>query len=260
MITCSYRATKGVSGTGREATLSAVRRTLAILFTGLAVGLSACGDDDGGGDDQARDPDTTPTTQPAPTTTQPPQAEADGGCEQATQPEGGERAEKKPRAKLDPDKTYELVFTTSCGAFTITLDLETAPLTSASLVALAKAKFFDGTAFHRIVPGFVIQGGDPTASGQGGPGYSTLDKPPPNTRYTRGVVAMAKTQAEPPGTAGSQFFVVVGQDAGLPPEYALVGRVTDGMDVVELIGQQGDPASEQPLRPIVIESVKVEES
>ncbi len=257
-MTCSYWETKGESTTP-EATLSAVRRTLAILSIGLAVALGACGDDDEG-DDAARDTGTTPTTEAAPTTPQPPQAEADSGCEQVTQPKGGERAEKKPKVELDPDKTFRLVFTTNCGEFTITLDQEAAPLTSASLVALAKAKFFDGTAFHRIVPGFVIQGGDPTASGQGGPGYSTLDKPPPNTRYTRGVVAMAKTQAEPPGTAGSQFFVVVGDDAGLPPEYAVVGKVTDGMDVVDRIGQQGDPASEQPLRPIVIESVKVEES
>ncbi|MDQ3934114.1 MAG: peptidylprolyl isomerase [Actinomycetota bacterium] len=230
---------------------------LAIASIGLAVALGACGDDD---DEPAQETGTT-TTEAAPaTTTQPPQSEADGGCEQVTQPKGGERTGKKPKVKLDAKRTYELVFATNCGEFTITLDLEAAPLTSASLVALAKAKFFDGTAFHRIVPGFVIQGGDPTASGQGGPGYSTLDKPPPNTRYTKGVVAMAKTQAEPPGTAGSQFFVVVGDDAGLPPEYAVVGKVTDGMDVVERIGQQGDPASEQPLRPVVIESAKVEES
>jgi peptidyl-prolyl cis-trans isomerase B (cyclophilin B) len=258
MITCSYRARSGEIGTAPEATLSAVRRTLATASISLVAALGGCGDDDN--DEPARDPDTAPTTQAAPATTQPPQTEAAGGCEQVTQPKAGEREGRKPRAELDPDLTYELVFATSCGEFTITLDLETAPLTSASLVALARARFFDDTAFHRIVPGFVIQGGDPTASGQGGPGYSTLDKPPPNTRYTRGVVAMAKTQAEPPGTAGSQFFVVVGEDAGLPPEYALVGRITDGMDVVERIGQQGDPASEQPLRPVVIETVTVKES
>ena len=235
-----------------------MRRTLAIASICLAAALGACGDD---GEEAARDTtQTAPTTAQAPTATEPPQAEAGGGCEEASAAKVSERSGKKPKARLDPDKTYRLAFSTSCGSFTITLDLEQAPLTSASLVALAQAKFFDGTAFHRIVPGFVIQGGDPTGTGQGGPGYSTLDKPPPNARYTKGVVAMAKTQAEPPGTAGSQFFVVVGEDAGLPPEYAVVGAVTEGMDVVERIGAQGDPATEKPLRQVVIERVEVEES
>jgi cyclophilin family peptidyl-prolyl cis-trans isomerase len=105
------------------------------------------------------------------------------------------------------------------------------------------------------VPGFVIQGGDPTQSGSGGPGYSTLDPPDASATYVKGVVAMAKTQLEPPGTSGSQFFVVTGADIGLPPEYAIVGKVTDGLDVVELIGTLGDPATEQPLQPIVVETV-----
>jgi cyclophilin family peptidyl-prolyl cis-trans isomerase len=106
----------------------------------------------------------------------------------------------------------------------------------------------------------VIQGGDPTATGSGGPGYSTEDEPPADARYTRGAVAMAKAGNEPPGTAGSQFFVVVGEDAGLPPDYAVVGKVSDGMETVERIGTQGDPATEQPTQTIVIEKVTVEES
>jgi cyclophilin family peptidyl-prolyl cis-trans isomerase len=89
----------------------------------------------------------------------------------------------------------------------------------------------------------VIQGGDPTGSGAGGPGYSTVDAPPASTRYTLGVVAMAKTGAEPPGTAGSQFFVVTEQDAGLPPDYAVLGRIVKGQATVDKIGQLGDPAS-----------------
>jgi cyclophilin family peptidyl-prolyl cis-trans isomerase len=174
----------------------------------------------------------------------------------AAKPDGGEKA---PTAPLAKDKTYELVFTTNCGAFTVTLDQSTAPRTAASLVALARSGFFDDTIFHRIVPGFVIQGGDPTQTGTGGPGYSTVDVPPGDAKYTKGVVAMAKTGAEPPGTSGSQFFVVTGDDAGLPPDYAVVGKVTDGLDVVERIGELGD-ASEQPTQPVVIEKVTVEES
>jgi peptidyl-prolyl cis-trans isomerase B (cyclophilin B) len=149
------------------------------------------------------------------------------------------------------------VFDTNCGSFTVTLDQKTAPNTSASLVSLARKGFFDDTFFHRIVPGFVIQGGDPTGTGSGGPGYSTVDKPPASARYTHGVVAMAKTGAEPAGTSGSQFFVVTGGDVGLPPDYAVVGKVTKGLEVVDKIGRLGDPASEQPTRPVVIEDVRV---
>lgn len=179
-----------------------------------------------------------------------------GGCEDVAAPapreDGGASA---PTERLDPERTWTLTFETSCGTFVITLDAAAAPATTASLVSLARAGFYDDTVFHRIVPGFVIQGGDPTQTGRGGPGYQTVDAPKQGTSYVKGVVAMAKTAAEPPGTAGSQFFVVTGDDAGLPPDYAVVGRVTGGMDVVERIGALGDPVTEQPLRPIVIRTV-----
>ena len=113
-----------------------------------------------------------------------------------------------PSEPLDSSKTYALTFDTSCGSFTVTLDQKLAPNTVASLVALANDGFFDNTIFHRVVPGFVIQGGDPTQTGVGGPGYSTVDKPPSDAKYTKGTVAMAKSQDEAPGTSGSQFFVV----------------------------------------------------
>ena len=118
----------------------------------------------------------------------------------AAKPDGGAT---KPSDLLDEAVTYTLVFETSCGDFEITLDQETAPDTAASLVALANDGFYDDTIFHRVVPGFVIQGGDPTGSGGGGPGYSTVDVPPSGAAYTRGMVAMAKTQVEPPGTAAA---------------------------------------------------------
>src|SRR5690606_9406365 len=110
---------------------------------------------------------------------------------------------------------------------------------------------------HRVAPNFVIQGGDPRGDGTGGPGYSVDEKPPANLSYTKGVVAMAKSQAEPPGRSGSQFFVVLAPDVGLPPDYALVGRVSEGFDVVERIGDLGTP-SEEPKETVVIDRITIE--
>ncbi len=168
--------------------------------------------------------------------------------------------EKKPTSNLEQDKTYEVKVVTSCGSFTIKLDQETSPNTAASFASLVKKGFYDGTVFHRIVPGFVIQGGDPTGTGSGGPGYSVVDKPPADATYTRGVVAMAKTGDEPPGTSGSQFYVVTGQDAGLPPEYALLGKVVKGMDTAMRIDALGDPQSGgegTPTQTVLIEKAKL---
>jgi cyclophilin family peptidyl-prolyl cis-trans isomerase len=106
----------------------------------------------------------------------------------------------------------------------------------------------------------VIQGGDPTATGTGGPGYSTVDTPAETTKYTKGVVAMAKTPTEAPGTSGSQFFVVTGADIGLPPEYAVIGKVTEGLDVVEKIGKLGDPATEEPSQVVVISKMRLKDA
>jgi peptidyl-prolyl cis-trans isomerase B (cyclophilin B) len=190
-----------------------------------------------------------------------PSATGTDGCESVEAPAPQEPGTREaPTEPLAAGTTYALVFETSCGTFTVGLDTELAPNTAASLVALARDGYFDDTVFHRIVPGFVIQGGDPTQTGSGGPGYSTVDAPPPSSRYVKGVVAMAKTQIEPAGTAGSQFFVVTAEDASLdPPEYAIVGEVSDGLDVVERIGALGD-ASEQPTQPVVVRSVTVTES
>jgi peptidyl-prolyl cis-trans isomerase B (cyclophilin B) len=213
---------------------------LFFLFLGLLV--AGCG---GSSDDEAG-AGTEVTGVPECTAVDLPAAREDGGA-------------TEPSERLDPEKTYDLVVKTNCGTFTITLDQAGAPATSASLVSLAEAGFYDDTIFHRIVPGFVIQGGDPTQTGSGGPGYSTVDAPAADAAYTKGVVAMAKTGAEAPGTSGSQFFVVTGDDVGLRPEYAVVGTVTSGLDVVELIGTLGDSATEQPTRPVLIESITVEE-
>jgi peptidyl-prolyl cis-trans isomerase B (cyclophilin B) len=152
---------------------------------------------------------------------------------------------------LDPATTYTVDVRTNLGAFTFALDVKESPCTTSSFASLVRKKFLDGTRFHRIVPGFVIQGGDPTGTGRGGPGYSVVDSPPSDARYTRGVVAMAKTPDEPAGTAGSQFFIVTGADAGLTPDYALLGKVTNGLPVVERIGRLGD-AMEHPTRKVTV--------
>jgi cyclophilin family peptidyl-prolyl cis-trans isomerase len=172
---------------------------------------------------------------------------------------GGDKKGAASADELKPDTTYRLVLKTTEGSFTIELDQKLAPNTARSLVRLARNGFFDGTKFHRVVPGFVIQGGDPTGTGSGGPGYSTVDVPPSDAAYTEGVVAMAKTQTEAPGTAGSQFFVVTGKDIGLPPEYAIVGRVTDGMGTVKAIEALG-VGDGPPSKPVVIKKVTVQES
>jgi len=238
-----------------------VRRLLALLLCLLALGPAACGDDDdsdsgsegGQADTTARDDAKARN-----------RAGGSPTCADVDAPEpkpgGGAR---KPRQKLNPSRTWEVVISTSCGAMTVRLDAKTSPNTAASFVSLARSGFYDGTVFHRIVPGFVIQGGDPTGTGTGGPGYSVRDLPPSDAAYTEGVVAMAKTATEPPGTSGSQFYIVTGADAGLPPEYALLGKVTKGLDVALAIDELGDPASGgagTPLRPVVIEEMKVHQS
>jgi cyclophilin family peptidyl-prolyl cis-trans isomerase len=183
-----------------------------------------------------------------------------GGCTVATKPTGSPRTAPKPTKALDPAKTYDVRFETNCGAFVVRLDVKTSPKTTASFVSLVQKKFFDDTVFHRIVPGFVIQGGDPTATGTGGPGYTVVDKPPATAKYTHGVVAMAKTSQEPAGTSGSQFFVVTAANAGLPPDYALLGHVVSGIRVVDRIGRLGDVNTQQPTRVVVIQHASVRES
>lgn len=192
---------------------------------------------------------TTTTTQAA--------ATAPAGCKPVEQPAPKpDGTLTKPTRKLNQSRTYTATVKTNCGTFAFRLDVKKAPKAAASIYYLAGKRFFDKTVFHRIAVGFVIQGGDPTGSGTGGPGYKTVDKPPRNASYVRGVVAMAKGGDEPAGTAGSQFFVVTGADAGLPPDYAVVGKVTKGLDVVKRIGKLGDQ-SEQPTATVEILSLRV---
>jgi peptidyl-prolyl cis-trans isomerase B (cyclophilin B) len=233
------------------------------MFCALCLVAAACGDDDDdSGSDGSGGSAQTPE-EPAPEEPEAQQQADAGGCKDVPPPEprpdGGAT---KPRGRLDPGATYVVTLRTSCGNIDIRLDQKTSPKTAASFANLVRTGFYDGTAFHRIVPGFVIQGGDPTGSGSGGPGYSTRDVPPQTATYLQGTVAMAKSPVEPPGTAGSQFYIVTAPDAGLPPEYALLGEVVRGQAVVDEIGQLGDPASGgagTPLQPVVIEGARVSE-
>jgi peptidyl-prolyl cis-trans isomerase B (cyclophilin B) len=179
------------------------------------------------------------------------------GCEQVDKPPAKHLSFKAPEPTLKKGEAATAVVKTSCGSFEIALATREAPKTTNSFAFLAEEGFYDDLAFHRIIPGFVIQGGDPLGNGNGGPGYSVDEKPPANLAYTKGVVAMAKTEVEPPGRSGSQFYVVIGADAGLPPEYALVGKVSKGMGVVERIGKLGTQSG-TPKQVVVIEKITIE--
>ena len=164
-----------------------------------------------------------------------------------------------PKVKLDPSRTYTVTVVTNCGTFAFNLDVKQSPKTSASIYSLVKRGFFNGLTFHRVAAGFVIQGGDPLGNGSGGPGYSVVEAPPAGTQYVRGVVAMAKTQSDPPGASGSQFFVVTGANVGLPPEYAVAGNVVSGMAAVEKIGSlpTNPPGDGTPTPSVVMSRVTV---
>jgi peptidyl-prolyl cis-trans isomerase B (cyclophilin B) len=229
-----------------------VASRLLVLLLALALGLSACGGDD----DSEGAAETTQAEQQA-------GGAEEAGCEKAQAPKAKKASKRRqPKLELDRNKTYVAKILTSCGTFQITLDVKRAPKTAASFVSLARDGFFDMTTFHRVARGFVIQGGDPRGDGTGGPGYSVVEKPPSDLQYTRGVVAMAKTLDEKPGTSGSQFFVVTGEDAGLPPDYALLGEVTKGLEVVDRIAvvETVPPDDGEPTSPIVIRQVTVDES
>ena len=223
-----------------------VRAAVPLIAVACVLVLAGCGEDD-----EPAEPAANATPGPA----------AAAGCEQVSAPEPkDEQNLPKPTEKLERGTTYVATVSTNCGDFEITLDPRQAPRTGGSFKALADEGFYDDTTFHRIASGFVVQGGDPQGTGSGGPGYSIVEAPPAGITYSNGVVAMAKTATEAPGTSGSQFFVVTAEDAQLPADYALLGEVTSGMEVVDKIAAvETDPATEQPLEPIVMSSVTVAE-
>jgi cyclophilin family peptidyl-prolyl cis-trans isomerase len=163
----------------------------------------------------------------------------------------------RPRQTIARSDRLIAVVKTNCGRFQIRLDARRAPITVNSFVYLARSDFYRGLDFYRVVPDFVIQAGDPREARTGGPGYSTTETPPRNFRFHLGAVAMAKAFSDPPGRAGSIFFVVAGKDGSLiPNEYAILGQVTAGMKTVRRIDALGSK-SERPREVVRIESIKI---
>jgi len=225
-----------------------VRPLLAILAA--AVLLAGCGSSD----DDSNSTDTSAAADPTTTS----------GCQKVAKPRPKPDGElDRPSLRVSGNERLRATIQTNCGPIVIDLDTREQPKTVASFVYLARRGFFDGTTFHRVSrePGggdFVVQGGDPTGTGQGGPGYSVTERPPGDTQYTRRVVAMAKTEIEPPGTSGSQFFIVTAEDAQLPADYAVLGRVAgDDAAVRRLAATPADEKTERPQTPLVIQTVTI---
>jgi cyclophilin family peptidyl-prolyl cis-trans isomerase len=160
----------------------------------------------------------------------PAQAASSAGCSSAKPAAAGKSkpSYKKPATVLARNKRYAIVMRTSCGTIRIVLDRKLGGPIPNSIAFLASKHFFDGLTFHRVVPGFVLQGGDPHGDGTGDPGYQVVGKLPSSYHYKLGDVAMAKTQDAPSGAAGSQFFVISGAEGEqLPSDYGLLGHAAD---------------------------------
>ncbi len=163
-----------------------------------------------------------------------------------------------PEMGIDPAKRYTATMDTSMGTMVIALDPIAAPVTVNNFVFLALHHYFDGIIFHRIIDGFVCQGGDPTGTGRGGPGYRFKDELPKPGKYQIGSVAMANAG---PNTNGSQFFLISGPSGvGLPPAYSLFGQIVKGLDVLDAMQKVPTQAGDRPVTDVVINSVTITES
>ncbi len=160
-----------------------------------------------------------------------------------------------PEFALDLSKDYSATLRTNHGEIAVSFYAEESPATVNNFVFLARDGFYDGVIFHRVVPGFVIQGGDPGGDGRGGPGYTFRDELNNPRPYSRGTVAMANAG---PNTNGSQFFICLA-DVRLPYQYTIFGEVTSGMDAVDAIAAL-PLKGERPREPAIIQSVTVGES
>ena len=160
-----------------------------------------------------------------------------------------------PEMGIDPSKTYTVTIETNQGTMTAELLPEDAPMTVNNFVFLAKEGFYDGTIFHRVIPGFMIQGGDPTGTGKGGPGYK-FNNEPVKRPYNRGILAMANAGRN---TNGSQFFIMH-KDTGLPRDYTIFGKLTGGEEVLDKIAKTKTGAQDRPREDMTMTKVSVEES
>ncbi|MEJ7798253.1 MAG: peptidylprolyl isomerase [Solirubrobacteraceae bacterium] len=233
-----------------------------VLISLAVLVLTACGKDSSPGSDDAAST-TTPVAGGATATTAIAPRSARDGCRAVAPPTPSEDPTGSRSAKkLSSKRRHVAVLRTNCGTISIALDVKRSPKTTSSFAGLVRDGFYDGLSFHRVAkPGgndYVIQGGDPLGTGNGGPGYSVVEAPAKKTRYVRGVVAMAKTAEEARGTSGSQFFIVTADEAPLPPDYALLGRVSGDTSAVRRIARLAtDAVSEMPVDPVVIESARI---
>ena len=221
----------------------------------LIIGLGACGDDDATDTSGANDAGI-PIAAPAYLAFR----DQPTACGAERPPEAVEMQFAAP-GEAGASGPITAILHTSCGDIRLELDAAAAPQTVNSFVSLARNGYFDGTMSHRIIPGYIVQAGDPTAAGTGNPGYLIPDElPPADFLYTRGVVAMANSGLA--DTAGSQFFIMLG-DAALPPTYAVFGEVVEGFEVLDILGalpmgtNPNDPTPSRPLETVYLEWVEV---
>lgn len=244
-----------------------LHRPVAVLAAlALALGAAACGDGDSDTPVSSAPPSgTAATTAPATETPGEPVESATGARCISRPPDPAPEPptySAPPELTIDPAVRYRATLRTSCGTIVIALDARNAPATVNNFVFLARAGYFDGLTFHRVVSGFVIQGGDPAGDGTGGPGYTIPDELP-DDGYPAGSVAMANAG---PDTGGSQFFIVTGDASFLPNAYSKFGRVVRGLDVARDIESfvdpdldPGDPAAQVPTAALFIDSVTISE-
>jgi peptidylprolyl isomerase len=164
----------------------------------------------------------------------------------------------QPPMCIDVAKRYTAEMVTSLGTVVIALDAAGAPLTTNNFVYLARYHYYEGIIFHRIIQGFMCQGGDPTGTGRGGPGYRFADELPKAGRYEVGSIAMANSG---PNTNGSQFFLISGQSGvRLPPQYSLFGKIVKGLDVLDQMEKVDTDRGDKPKTDVVIQSVTITEA
>jgi cyclophilin family peptidyl-prolyl cis-trans isomerase len=219
-----------------------IRSRRHVLF-GLALAVAAVACSTGGA------PRPSPTSSPSssPLSSQSPVA---------SEPSTGGGCPTTPPPALAAGTTRTVTIETTPGTITIAVEADLGPLAAGNFVALAECGFYDGVVFHRLVPGFVIQGGDPTGNGSGGPGYEFANDPV-TVPYDRGIVAMANAGRD---TNGSQFFIVLQDNDTLPPDYSVFGRVTAGMEVVDAIAAMpnaGELQGNAAIDPVAMDSVTV---
>jgi cyclophilin family peptidyl-prolyl cis-trans isomerase len=181
------------------------------------------------------------------------------GCRAVSAPEPEEVSLPAPKQTVKRGEALTAEVKTSCGSFEIALDSKRSPETVNSFVYLAREGFYDGLDFYKAVSGFAVYGGDPLGDGTGGPGYSVVEPPPANAKYSKGVVAMAREPSRPPGYSGSRFFIATSVETGLPPDFALLGKVTGGYGTVARINELATP-EQKTAQPVLIEEITVKKS